>query len=176
MKTTGKNKIDTVFVLIIFSVFALSVLMVLMLGARVYKKATDITSEAQSDRTLLSYMWTKVKNGDKSGSVSAGEFYGIPALCFDEVISGTQYRTVIYQYDGWVYELFSEYSLFTETDPEQQFKPVDGVRVMRIDDLSVEEAAYGLIKVTSGGRSLLLSPRSENVVASDPVIIEGGLD
>ena len=104
MKNSGKSKVDTVFVLIIFSVFALSVLLVLMLGARVYKNMTDITSENQEERTFISYVWTKVKNGDKNGSARAGEFGGLSALCFDEVIGGDSYQTVIYHLKAcWVY-------------------------------------------------------------------------
>ena len=158
MKTSGKSKVDTVFVLIIFSVFALSVLMVLMLGARIYKNMTDITNENQEERTLLSYIWTKVKNGDKSGSISVGEFYGLTALCFDENFDGVPYRTSIYQYDGWLYELFCETGMLT--DPESGFLPEDGVQIMRIDKLVFENAEYGMIKVSTGIGSLLLSPRS----------------
>ena len=158
IKTTGKRKVDTVFVLIIFSVFALSVLMVLMLGARVYKNMTDITSENQEERTLLSYIWTKVKNGDKSGSVSVGEFQGLTTLCFDENFGGTPYRTAIYQYDGWLYELFCETEMIT--DPTSGFLPEDGVQVMRIDELEFEGVENGMIKVSTGVGSLLLYPRS----------------
>ena len=149
---TMKNKIDSVFVLIIFSVFALSVLMVLMLGASVYKNMTEITREGQEERTLLSFIWTKVKNSDDAGSVYVGEFCGLPALCFDEDIGGTQYWTVIYHYDGWVYELFSE--------KELEFFPEDGERVLEIPELSFEEHEYGLIKVSSGKKTLLISPRA----------------
>ena len=152
MKMTGKNRIDTVFVLLIFSVFALSVLMVLMLGARIYNNMTDMTREGQDERTLLSYIWTKVKNNDKAGSVYVGEFCGLSALCIDEKFDETPYRTVVYQYDGWVYELFSETGI--------EFLPEDGIKVMMIDDLKFEEYEYGLIKISTGETSLLLSPRA----------------
>jgi hypothetical protein len=158
MKTTGESKVDTVFVLVIFSVFALSVLLVLTLGARVYKNMTDITSENQKERTLLSYIWTKVKNGDKSESISVGEFSGLTALCFDEEFSGTPYRTAIYQYNGWLYELFCETELLA--DKTAGFLPEDGVQVMEIGELKFENVEHGMIKVTAGGLSLLLYPRS----------------
>jgi len=160
MRTTGKNRIDTVFVLLIFSVFALSVLMVLMLGARIYKNMTDITRQGQDERTLLSYVWTKVKNGDKAGCIYAGDFSGQSALYFDEEIEGTYYRTAIYQYDGWVYEMFCDIELFNETRAEYLLLPEDGVRVMEIDDLRFEDTEYGLIRVSTGASSMLLYPRS----------------
>ena len=166
-KATGGNKIDTVFVLIIFSVFALSVLMVLMLGAKVYKNMTDMTREGQDERTLLSYIWTKVKNNDEAGSIYIGEFSGLPALCFDENINDTKYQTVIYHYKGWVYELFSEIG--------DEFLPEDGIKIMQINDLTFEEQGYGLIKASSGARTLLISPRSEATQGwSMPDFNEGG--
>ena len=151
LKTTGKNRVETVFVLVIFSVFALSVLMVLMLGAGVYKNMTEISRESQDERIALSFIWTKVKNGDEAGKVYVGEFSGMPALCFDSEYGDADYRTVIYHYDGWVYELFSEIGY--------DFGPEDGVKIFAIESLSFAEAEYGMIKVTAGDRSLLISPR-----------------
>ena len=157
IKTTRNTRIDTIFVLIIFCVFAISVLMVLMLGANIYKNMTDISHEGYDDRTGLSYIWTKVKNNDKNGTISIGDFNGLPALCFDEVINDdmfgpTSYRTMVYYYNGWVCELFSETSL--------TFLPEDGEQIIKIDDLSFEALDHGVIKVTSGINSLLISPRS----------------
>ena len=150
-KSAGK-KVDTVFVLIIFSVFALSVLMVLMLGAGVYKNMNDMTRENQDERMLLSYIWTKVKAGDKAESIRIGDFYGHTALCFDEVFDDAAYSTMIYHFDGWVYELFSEVDI--------GLYPEDGIPIMKIDDLTFENIDYGMIKVSSGESSLLLYPRS----------------
>ena len=159
MKTTGKSKIDTVFVLVIFSVFALSVLLVLMFSAGVYKSVTDLAREHEEERTLLSYIWTKVKNNDKDGSIRVIDFHGINALCFDEYFEGenfelVQYSTVIYQYEGWVCELFYE--------TELNLAPEDGVQIMRIGSMTFEDYdnAEGMIKVSAGSKSQLLYPRS----------------
>ena len=174
MKRTGESKVDTVFVLIIFSVFALSVLLVLTLGARIYKNMTDISGENQTERALLSYIWTKVKNGDKSDSIHVGEFGGLTALLFDEEFGGTPYRTAIYQYDGWLYELFCETELLT--DQTSGFLPEDGVQVMEIADLGFESLDYGMIKISTGNLSLLLTPRSGTAGgAIDADFVEGGI-
>jgi len=151
MKRIGGRKTDTVFVLIIFCVFAFSVLMVLMLGARIYQNLTDITRDGQDERTALSFVWTKVKNCDEAGTIYAGEYQGISALFFDEELGGTMYETVIYHYDGWVYELFSEKGL--------GLGPEDGVQIIRVDGLSFEELSHGLIKASTAKTNLLISPR-----------------
>lgn len=168
IKTTRNSRIDTVFVLIIFCVFAISVLMVLMLSADIYKNMTDISREGYDDRTGLSYIWTKVKNNDENGAIFIGDFCGLPALCFDEEFDVTTYRTMVYFYNGWVYELFSE----TDID----FLPEDGERIIQIDDLKFDSLDNGLIKVTSGISSLLISPRGR-VSEANPYAdsFEGGL-
>jgi len=147
------QRIDTVFVLIVFCVFAVSVLMVLMLGANTYGHITEMSREGQAERTVVSYIWTKVRNGDEEGSVSVGEFHGLPALRIDEEYGGIRYRTVIYHYGGWVYELFSEEGL--------DFFPEDGTRIIAAADLVFAELGYGLIRASSGTRALLISPRSK---------------
>ena len=153
-KASGERKIDTVFVLIIFCIFALSVLMVLMLGATIYKNMTEITRDGQDERLLMSYIWTKVKNTDEAGNVYIGEHSGLAALCLDEEHGGTLYRTVVYHYDGWVYELFCEVGL--------EFSPESGTKMIKIDDMEFSEREHGLIQITAGSKSLLIYPRSDS--------------
>ena len=150
MKKVRGHKIDTIFVLLIFCVFAVSVLMVLMLGANTYKNMTEISRDGQDERTVLSYIWSKVKNGDEDGGVTIDYFHGLPALFIDDEIDATVFRTTIYLYDGWVYELFSEAGL--------DFFPEDGVKIIRAEQLKFESADYGMIRVSSGDYSLLISP------------------
>jgi len=152
MRDTFKNRrIDTLFVLVVFCVFTVSVLIVLMFGANIYQNMTDISREEQDERTTLAYIWTRVKSNDSAGTVSVGEFNGISALFYDELSEDRMFRTAIYLYDGWVRELFS--------DIELDLPPASGVPIMQLDDLLFEEIEYGLIRVSSGTRSLLIYPR-----------------
>lgn len=168
IKTNQGKRIDTVFVLIIFCVFAISVLMVLILGAGIYRNMTGISREGRDERTVLSYIWTKVKSNDKAECVYIGDFHGLSALCFDEVFDEITYRTVVYHYDGWVYELAYETSL--------DFMPENGERIMEIQYLSFENLGDGLMRVSSGINSLLISQRGKlSGSGSDAVLSEGGL-
>jgi len=151
-KVIRGRSVDTIFVLIIFSVFAFSVLLVLMLGASVYRNINDISREGEHEHTALSYIWTKSKNFDNAESIHVGDFSGASALFIDEVLGGTDFRTAIYYYDGWLYELFSEADL--------DFSPVDGVRIVQVDGLSFNDLGEGLIEVIAGEKNLILSPRS----------------
>jgi len=147
----GRN-IDTVFVLIVFSIFAVSVLIVLMLGASIYRNINDISRDGEQEQIALSYVWTKAKNFDDSGSISVGDFNGIPALFIDETFGDYEFRTAVYAYDGWLRELFSDITL--------DFSPESGTRISEVDDLKFESVDNGLIRVVSGDRSLLLTVRS----------------
>ena len=151
MKTIRRSKVDTVFVLIIFCVFAISMLMVLMLGASIYKNMTEISRDGYDEHTTLSYFWTKVKNSDEKGKVYLGDFQGRPALCLAEVYGDTTYLTMIYRYGDKVYELFTEEDV--SLDPE------DGTPVIDAEDLSFESLDDGLIRITVGGKSVMLLPR-----------------
>ena len=148
-----KNRnIDTVFVLIVFSIFAFSVLMVLMLGAGIYRNINEISRAEQHEHTAFSYVWTKIKNFDDTNAISIGDFDGNPAIFIDETIGGTDYRTAIYIYDGWLLELFSETAL--------EFSPQSGRRIVQTDNMTFNKTDNGLIEVIMGAKRLLVSPRA----------------
>jgi len=151
MKKALSQKIDTVFVLIIFCVFAVSVLMVLMLGANIYQNVTETTQDGSDESLVLSFFWSRIKNDDIAGTISIGQFHGCPALFFDEEIDGVGYRTILYNYNGWLYELFSE--------KELDFYPEDGTQIISAFNLGFGENEYGMIRISIGSSSLLISPR-----------------
>jgi hypothetical protein len=138
-----KSKAGTVAALMIFCVFAMSVLMVLMLGANVYQNINEASQEGHEERIALSYIWTKAKMNDKGEGLFLGDFQGVPALCFDETHDDRLFRTVIYHHGGWLRELFYEVGLF---EPSLDA----GERVMKIEALEFDEDDNGLIWVGTG--------------------------
>jgi len=161
MKTMNKgHRLDTVFVLIIFCIFAVSVLMVLMLGAGIYQNMTELSREQQNERTVLSYIRTKVRSNDENGRIYIGEFNGLPALLYDEEFDGRVFRTAIYHYDGYIYELYSEVGI--------DFAPNEGTQIMPLDSISFETLESGVIRVSAGTKSILLHIRT----SSDQVIFD----
>ena len=149
-KANRGQKIDTVFVLFIFSIFAVSILIVLMLGASIYQNIAEISEEGADDRLALSYIWTKTKKANNAGVVYVEDFYGSNALIIDEIIGDRHFQTIIFHEDGWLLELFSEKDFGLGRS--------DGSRVLRVDDLGFEAVEYGLIKATSGNRTLFIYP------------------
>ncbi|MCL2703735.1 MAG: DUF4860 domain-containing protein [Defluviitaleaceae bacterium] len=150
-KSVRKNRIETIFVLMVFCVFAASVLTVLMLGGSVYSNTAALSGEGYDERTCLSYIWSKVKNSDAAGNVFLDEIEGVTMLAILEEVNGRMFRTLIYYYDGWLYELFSRAALFPGIE--------SGQRIIKTEPLVFEDAGDGLIKATVDGRSLLIYPR-----------------
>ncbi|MCL2220928.1 MAG: DUF4860 domain-containing protein [Oscillospiraceae bacterium] len=146
------RSIDTIFVLIVFSIFAFSILMVLMLGAGIYRNIHDISRTGEDERTAFSYIRTKTRTSDNYESISVGEFGGSSALFIYETIGERQFRTVIFKRDGWLNELFADATL--------DLPPTVAMRVTPIDYIRFEETEHGLIMVSTENLSLLLSPRS----------------
>lgn len=154
-KAIHAQKLDTVIVLVIFCVFAASVLMVLMLSGNIYKNTAEMSNEKYSERTTLSYIWSKVKNMDEASGIYVYDFGGVPSLCFEETLGGVKYRTLIYCYEGVIKELFY--------DAAQTFSPGSGMTILEAESLTFEQLEDGLIKVISGDNSVFISPRSGGV-------------
>jgi hypothetical protein len=152
-----RRKTDTVFTLLLFSCFAMAVLITLMLGIRFYQQMTESSKEGYDERTCLSYIWTKVKNNDGTGSISLSSFGGIPTLSLYEVYGDTVYETRIYPFNGWIYELFCEADL--DMDPE------DGVPIIKAGSLRFEQLDGGLIRVSAGSYNILIHPRGTPGIA-----------
>lgn len=98
--------IDTAFVLVLFCVFVITILLVLMTGANVYKQTSKTMAEGFDKRTCVSMLIQKIRNYDSEGAISVKDIDGCNALVFSENISGDEYVTYIYYYDGNIKELF----------------------------------------------------------------------
>jgi hypothetical protein len=159
----SRQKMDTVFVLVIFCVFAMSVLLVLTLGGSIYQKMSEKIEDGYDAQTGLSYIWSKVKNGDGSGGIRAREFGGVPALCIEEDYGGDIYVTMIYVYDGWLRELYgAEEVVF---DAEFGMHPEDGLPVVESGALSFTQTPDGLIRAESDSGQMYLYPRAQRGLA-----------
>jgi len=114
LKRGRRHTIDVVFVMTLACAFAASILMVLMLGANVYSNIQKTANEQFNERISLSYISAKVRSVDAADAVRVGEFEGVPALFLDEEFYGHEFSTVIYVYDGWLREIFTDREAFSD--------------------------------------------------------------
>ena len=157
------HTIDVVFALVLFCVFAMSLLLVLLTGAKAYRGVRDNMEEQYTERTCVSYIAAKVRHYDERGTVRVGDFDGVPALCLTESIDGVEYVTYLYFHEGYDCELF--------TDPALALHAADGMRIMEAGGLTFSQASEDLLAVSctglDGGQiEVMLHLRSEGRLAS----------
>lgn len=141
-----KHTIDKVFALALFCAFAASVLLVLIIGAGVYKNTVKSIEDRFIERTCLSYVSSKVHHYDAFGGVYLQEFGDKQALALVETHDGDDFVTLIYTYEGNVMELFMEKGTL-------QLAPEDGEVIIENVGLEFEQAADNLIKVSCTNKS-----------------------
>ena len=87
--------IDAIFPIAIFFVFTASLLIVLLLAARIYSKTTIDSDKHFTDRTAFAYVMEKVRQNDTDGALSV------------QTIDGTRlpytYNFNRYRYNHYLY-------------------------------------------------------------------------
>ena len=133
-RSSQRHSIENVFVLVLFAIFAMTIVAVLALGANQYK------------RIITSYVSAQIRGYDRADAVKVGGFASpdvddeVNTLHLLETIDGIRYDLKIYYYQGKVYELFAA--------EESEMKPEDGVAIMDAKDLHFEKKG-SLIRITS---------------------------
>jgi hypothetical protein len=140
MNKSKNHSIDVVFVLVLFCTFAVSVLMVLMVGAESYNDVTDSMVDNYTERTGVGYIAEKIRHFDTADGIETGTFDNQNALIIYKNIDGSMYATYIYCYDGYIRELF------TETD--NKLSADAGEEIIAAAGFKAETVSEDLIKVT----------------------------
>jgi hypothetical protein len=147
-----KAKFSSVYVLMIFCLFAFGVFFTIMLAANAYQAQNEITTQGQNERILMSYIRTKVRNADTSAAVFVGQYHGLNALGIRENLGGYSFITFIYLYNGWVREIFFEEGYYFELG--------DSTPIIQVDALRFDRVEHGLIRVMTQEGSKYIFPRS----------------
>lgn len=124
-----KNHLEGLIALLLFGVFAVCLLIVLLTGADAYNGLTTKDKAAYDSRVCGQYIATQVRQNDDMGSVSVTEFGDGKALSLAKEIDGENYVTLIYEFDGYLMELFCAQGT--------QLAPEDGAQIMPVSDFSV---------------------------------------
>lgn len=122
------SRITGFLVLVVFSLFALCLLLVLLTGARGYEALVRRGETTWETRTAAQYLTTRVRQGDTEGGIALEEFGGQRALVLRQQIDGEPYLTRIYCYEGYLRELFAA--------ENGSFSPEDGEKLLEMESLS----------------------------------------
>lgn len=125
-----RSKITGLAALLVFTVFAVCILSVLLTGADVYQRIAEREEHNYDRRTAAQYITTRVRQADRSGSLSVESFGGVDVLVLREEIDGDSYETRVYCFEGYIRELF--------TVAGGDFTPGDGEKLLRAAGLSFQ--------------------------------------
>lgn len=84
-KNNSLTSINILAPLVLFCFFAISAILVILLGAKVYESTIKGSEKNYTAGTAVAYITEKIHRADSKDAVSVGSFDGIPAL----IISGT---------------------------------------------------------------------------------------
>ena len=147
---TKEFQINGILVLVLFGIFAISILTVLLTGAGAYKRLTERGQTTYTARTIPQYVSTRVRQADAKGMVKVTTFEGMEALELTEEIDGNSYVTRIYCYNGYVRELFSESSIL--------LKPSAGECIMQAEGMTFsEQDGFITVKIFADGEEIKIN-------------------
>ena len=152
-----KGAASSFLVLLVFGLFAVTSLLLVMIGANVYKstvRQTDLNGEMRSS---LNYVVNKVRANDVKDGVSVEKIDGYDVIVLKRSYDGEPYYTYLYCDAGILKELF--------VDASYGFHPDEGDEVVAVHGFSAAQAFAGTITVTVTGEdgrtmSAAVSPRS----------------
>jgi hypothetical protein len=148
MNKKNAHSFDTVFILLIFCLFAGCSLFLVLIGANVYRGIVHDMNENSETRASLSYVSNKVRSAD-GRDVKLEKNDGQNILVIHSTYSDADYNTYIYLHDGYLMELF--------TKAENGFVPGDGDKITRVSSFTMTKNENELSLSVSGRKSSKLS-------------------
>ncbi len=133
--------IDTLFVLMLFCVFAVSVLFVLLSGAGVYRDTAEVIDDRYEKRVCVSYLSSKMRHYDTEGGLSIGKLGDTQALILTENYMDEIYITYIYYYDGYICELYTGVKSSLRESAGERIIPARGL------EFDVNESDMAILKI-----------------------------
>ena len=134
----NKHVIDILFVVALFSLFVLSAIFIISIGANIYSKTMKNMDNNFSSRTAAAYILEKIHQSDCDGNVRIDDFADIKAIAIYQTINDTDYITYIYEYDGSIREVTKRADL--------ELSPSSGQEILEVSSFNIEETSDGLFK------------------------------
>lgn len=134
------NKIDSVFVIALFTVFAITAFLLILIGAKQYQHTADMMDTNYESRTISSYLTEKIRQNDGTESIFVTELDGVSALALVSYENDVTYVTYIYYYDEALREIMV-------TD-NSVFSLATGQEIIKTNGFYAELIESDLLKIT----------------------------
>lgn len=135
-----QHMIDILFVLSLFCVFAISSVLLILFGSDIYKKTVQQMDENYTSRTSISYITEKIRQSDVECAIRIVTQDNTQILMLTQVINDIPYATSLYEYDGYLYELFARTDLDLPLDAGQP--------VLELHSLSFKQIVPNILEIS----------------------------
>ncbi|MBQ6994256.1 MAG: DUF4860 domain-containing protein [Lachnospiraceae bacterium] len=139
-QTYQQHMIDILFVLSLFCVFAVSSALLILFGADIYKKTVQQMENNYSSRTSIAYITEKIRQSDIEHAIKIISQDDTQILMLTNIINNVPYATSLYEYDGYLYELFARTDLKLPLDAGQP--------IMGLHSLSFSQIEPNILEIT----------------------------
>lgn len=139
-QTERKHVIDFLFPLALFFVLTATSVALVVLASGTYSRQVQDSDDSFSSRTVLSYVTEKIHQSDMYDAVHAGTFDGQDAILIHQTYSGQSYTTYLYEYDGYLRELFIRDDIDASAS--------DGRKILASEHFSFDETSDGLFHLS----------------------------
>ena len=123
-----------------FFLFTAAMLLVILVGAKIYKSIVRSGTLRFERRTVSQYLSTRIHQADSVDALIIEEFGDADALVIQEELDGNTYRTIIYSYDRWLRELFCA--------EDSSLSPADGEKLMPLRAVAFSKKEDGILVQT----------------------------
>ena len=151
---SSARKIDTVMVMLLYFLFAITAFILILVGIKEYKHTTEVMNDNYEVRTATSYLTEKIRQHDTGygiSTVTIDEENGIEAIALTEVIDSGTYTTYIYYYDGYLSD-----AVYTA----ESGQPIVEIGNLSINDSTTNSVSLTLTSTKGTKTTMFLSTKS----------------
>ena len=134
------TKIDGVFVIALFTMFAVTAFLLILIGAKQYQNTADTMDSNYETRTISSYITEKLRQNDSNGNITITELDGTPALALKTIENNISYVTYIYYYENALREIV--------VNDSSVFSLETGQEIIETGGFVAELVSENLLKIT----------------------------
>jgi hypothetical protein len=127
--SSNRGQLRGIFVFALLAAFALLSLVIVIVGARSYRKIDATAERAYVSRTGLNYLAGKARGADETGMLSVRSENGSDVLVLGGLFDGERYNTYIYCDGAQVREYFAKADLAFSPDYGENIFPAKSMRL-----------------------------------------------
>ncbi len=130
-----KHTLDMIFALSLFTVFAVTALLLVYSGTRVYENIAQHMESEFTSRTAISYIRKQINQNNIAGAISLGEIEGSEALVIKETLPEGEFVRYIYFHEGYLCELFTKADIVPTKVAGQEVLEISGLDIKKQGNL-----------------------------------------